>query len=414
MCKVDSVLNHVKKAASYAEKDSSKGLYSKTVDKYSGEVVSAMEALADALSVILGSKVSISVDGKPVDEALEKGVATLSERSQAVRAAIDTNQKAAAQNARIKKLESRMDALEQSAQTVVSQNDAMLQMFANLSKLITPQTVISSGASAASAVEEKLKKKKSKKAEAADAQTKQNRAAEQTKPRGNKTAKAAKEKPAASSKSSKASSTDPFSGSKIKKAFHKYYDDQADAFYKVLKKLTSARAMSVEMIANSVLPWFDCRFMSKTAPVNMNGKPSYSLYQFPRYLAYYVGICAHNWNDYKFYNPRSDFQEFADAVYASDEDNPMIAPNFLIAKSDEHVELDEKDVVCGYWYWLMFVKYFNQASREMRAGVTLEPAFFTSKMHALGYGSEDLLFKLQNIKDPDQIDIYEYQKTGKW
>lgn len=412
MCKVDSVLNHVKKAASYAEKDSSKGLYSKTVDKYSGEVVSAMEALADALSVILGSKVSISVDGKPVEEALEESVATLSERSQAVRAAIDTNQKAAAQNARIKKLETRMDALEQSAQTVVSQNDAMLQMFANLSKLITPQTIISSEASSAPAVveEKPKKKKKSKEAESANAQPKQERAAKESK-RKEKPAKAVEEKPAASSKPK---STDPFSGSKIKKAFHKYYDDQADAFYGVLKKLTSARAMSVEMIANSVLPWFDCRFMSKTAPVNMNGKPSYSLYQFPRYLAYYVGICAHNWNDYKFYNPRSDFQEFADAIYASDEDNPMIAPNFLIAKSDEHVELDEKDVVCGYWYWLMFVKHFNQASREMKAGVTLEPAFFTSKMHALGYGSEELLFKLQNIKDPDQIDIYEYQKTGKW
>ena len=41
----------------------------------------------------------------------------------------------------------------------------------------------------------------------------------------------------------------------------------------------------------------------------------------------------------------------------------------------------------------------------MRAGVTLEPAFFTSKMHALGYGSEELLFKLQNINIARLVDF---------
>ena len=392
MCKVESVVNHVNKAVQYTDRDSKRELYGKTVAKYEEKVVSSMVLLASAVSEVLGKKVTVLVENEPCKPIKDK-----------------PSKRMVQQEKEIQYLKEKVNSLEQSLSTVVEQNNTTINMMASLSEYLcdkhdkkTPNvkstekknvhvTKLKPGKVPVTGNSKNARKKSSldeKKVNAKDC--------------------------VKSNKKLDSSKSKAFESSKVKKVFHKYYDDQADSFYRVLSSLSNSKYMSVEMISSAVLPWFDCRFVSKKPPTSPSGRPAYRLYQFPRYLAYYVGVCAHRWNENKFYNVRSDFNDFVSSVSSHNEDNPMPAPNFLIARSNEHVELNDDDVVIGYWYWLVFVHEFNKVSKEMKECVTLEPGFFTAKMKALGFGSEELLVKLQSITDFNEIDTRKYVKTGEW
>lgn len=380
MCKVESVVNHVNKAVQYTDRDSKRELYGKTVAKYEEKVVSSMVLLASAVSEVLGKKVTVLVEDEPCEPVKDK-----------------PSKRMVQQEKEIQYLKEKVNNLEQSLSTVVEQNNTTINMMASLSEYLCGKNDV------------KVPNVKSTE--------KKNVHVNKIKPgkvpvTGN--SKTVLKKSSVNDKNFNSGKSKAFESSKVKKVFHKYYDDQADSFYRVLSNLSNSKYMSVEMISSAVLPWFDCRFVSKKPPVSLSGKPAYRLYQFPRYLAYYVGVCAHRWNENKFYNVRSDFDDFVSSVSSRNEDNPMPAPNFLIARSNERVELSDDDVVIGYWYWLVFVHEFNRVSKEMNESVTLEPGFFTAKMKALGFGSEELLVKLQNITDFNEIDTRKYVKTGEW
>lgn len=380
MCKVESVVNHVNKAVQYTDRDSKRELYGKTVAKYEEKVVSSMVLLASAVSEVLGKKVTVLVEDEPCEPVKDK-----------------PSKRMVQQEKEIQYLKEKVNNLEQSLSTVVEQNNTTINMMASLSEYLCGKNDV------------KVPNVKSTE--------KKNVHVNKIKPgkvpvTGN--SKTVLKKSSVNDKNLNSGKSKAFEFSKVKKVFHKYYDDQADSFYRVLSNLSNSKYMSVEMISSAALPWFDCRFVSKKPPVSLSGKPAYRLYQFPRYLAYYVGVCAHRWNENKFYNVRSDFDDFVSSVSSRNEDNPMPAPNFLIARSNEHVELSDDDVVIGYWYWLVFVHEFNRVSKEMKESVTLEPGFFTAKMKALGFGSEELLVKLQNITDFNEIDTRKYVKTGEW
>lgn len=392
----DTVLNHVSKAVTAATKDSESRLYSKTVSKYENQVVSAMKDLAVSLSTILGKNVTITVDGDSEFNSYQ----VVQDRVKVEKSSVKAVK---VQNDRIKQLEDRVQSLEKSLDTVVSQNNTTIQMMASLSQYLTSEV--------ASVPKEKKYVKSSdcnanisKKTVSKDGVVNVVSDKHDVK----------SDKPKRKIQSDKKSKQGCFEGSSIRKVFHKYYENEANAFYRVLDRLahTSDVPGSVSCVADAVLPWFDCRFISKKAPKDKQGKSTYKLYQFPRYLAYYVGVCAHRWNNYKLYNVASDLDEFVESVKTSEHENPMPAPNFLIAKSNEHVELEDVDVVRGYSLWLTFVEWFNKMSKNFGEGVTLEAEFFTAKMKALGYGSESLLAKLQDIKDSSNIDYEQYKKTG--
>ena len=390
MCKVESVVNHVNKAVQYTDRDSKRELYGKTVAKYEEKVVSSMVLLASAVSEVLGKKVTVLVEDEPCEPVKDK-----------------PSKRMVQQEKEIQYLKEKVNNLEQSLSTVVEQNNTTINMMASLSEYLCD--------------------KHSEKVPNVKSTEKKNVYVTKLKPgkvpiTGN--SKNARKKSSLdekkvnakdcvkSNKKLDSSKSKAFESSKVKKVFHKYYDDQADSFYRVLSNLSNSKYMSVEMISSAALPWFDCRFVSKKPPVSPSGKPAYRLYQFPRYLAYYVGVCAHRWNNYKLYNVASDFDEFVKNIQTSEHENPMPAPNFLIAKSTEHVELGDVDVVRGYSLWLTFVEWFNKMSKDFGEGVTLESGFFTAKMKALGYGSESLLAELQDLKDSSDIDYEQYKKTG--
>ena len=401
MCKVDSVLNHVSKAAKCAESDSDRNLYSKTVDKYETQVVEAVERLAEALSCIVGRQVTITVQSE-CNSKLQDG-STSSESSRR-----KSSSRSYKDSERIKELESKVKSLESTLETVVSQNNTTIQMMASLSKYVTGEE-----RSFSQKASERMESDSSKRrvpSKGALTSSKE-RSCPQPKPlQRQDTANAASSKRCA--EQSNSASVDKFANSKVRKVFHRYSDDDAEKFYRILKDLPhSAKCASAGLIAEAVAPWFDCRFISKKPPKNKRGRQAYHLYQFPRYLAYYVGVCAKNWGKNKFYKVRNDFLDYSRSVLSSKEEDPMPAPSWLIARSSDHVKLCPEEVEYGYWLWLIFVEQFNRASSSLRLGITLEDEFYTAKMKALGFGSEELLCRLQDTHSPYDIDALDIART---
>lgn len=150
------------------------------------------------------------------------------------------------------------------------------------------------------------------------------------------------------------------------------------------------------MIANSVIPWFEYRYVKVKAPLNDNGRPCYQLYHFPLYLAYFTAVACSIWQKDKFNDLSGYFDEFVELVKSSDR-VVVPAPSSLLQRNPDHVVVSQEDAVRGFEYWLCFVKTFNDVSYTLKCGVRLYNDQYTAKMRVLGFIPDDVLVKLQDV-----------------
>lgn len=189
-----------------------------------------------------------------------------------------------------------------------------------------------------------------------------------------------------------------FERSDVRTARHTYRGSQVSEFYKVLKTMPRVQGCDVGtlMIANSVIPWFEYRYVKVKAPINDNGRPCYQLYHFPLYLAYFTAVACSIWQKDKFNDLSGYFDEFVELVKSSDR-VVVPAPTSLLQRNPDHVVVSQEDAVRGFEYWLCFVKTFNDVSYTLKCGVRLYNDQYTAKMRVLGFIPDEVLVKLQDV-----------------
>lgn len=189
-----------------------------------------------------------------------------------------------------------------------------------------------------------------------------------------------------------------FERSDVRTARHTYRGSQVSEFYKVLKTIPRVQGCDVGtlMIANSVIPWFEYRYVKVKAPLNDDGRPCYQLYHFPLYLAYFTAVACSIWQKDKFNDLSGYFDEFVELVKSV---NRVVvpAPSSLLQRNPDHVVVSQEDAVRGFEYWLCFVKTFNDVSYTLKCGVRLYNDQYTAKMRVLGFIPDDVLVKLQDV-----------------
>lgn len=401
-----SVSSHVAKAARRAQRDANRSLYGKTKDQYN-DVVESLVQLSEALSKILNKKVTVLVEDVPADQQLAFHIPTVYQQVESVEGVKELKHKVAKLSKRIDKVNAKVDKVSDAVCALADNNKLLGDNVLALSQVfleekpavpvakVEPANISSSSASSLDAVSGSSKCDKPVKSY-------------------KETTVAAK-----SSKQSKRGSSDKkdvFENSRIKKTYHAYGDDQAADFFETyydLMEFEGSSQTTCNMVSSSA-KWLHSRLCGdnglECTPAN---KRTYHLYQIPRVLAYYAGACAKIADEHGDAYGYDDFGELFDEFNQQVQDNPTlpyIAPTYLCANSGNRVELSDYQVVVGYGYWLKLVDDFNKLSTQRRNGLSLENSFYTSKMWALGFGSEDLLYTLQG----ETVDTFDFEHPEKY
>lgn len=385
MCRVDSIKNHVDRATEYTSLDADRHLYQKTVDKYDTEVITSLVNLTCALSKVLGKKITVSIEDRPVESKSVTPSCNFAEPPGVVQLVYkdskSSKKKSRKQDKKVKKLEKKVRKLEKSVSELVEQNKQLVDCLAQTNKTLL-----------------QMSKKTSEDA-------KPSKEAGKTKVYGSSEPVPVKQEKQVERKSNTTSSSasKKTSVKGVKKTFHKYFENQVRPFHDVLKSMLTTDCQCdgyTSIIADAVLPWYENRYVDSSSPY-AKGNKCYKLYHFPFYLAYFCGFARKSWDENPIDNLKGDLEPFV-----SNEDSGSVvvpAPSFLLQSSDDHEELTEDQAVRGYAVWLRFVEAFNCQSKKLKAGVYLYPDQYTSKMSSLGFVSDEVLNVMTRCKTADSF-----------
>lgn len=402
-----SVSSHVAKAARRAQRDANRSLYGKTKDQYN-DVVESLVQLSEALSKILNKKVTVLVEDVPVDQQLAFHLPTVYQQVESVEGVKELKHKVAKLSKRVDKVNAKVDKISDAVCALADNNKLLGDNVLALS-----QVVLGEKPSASTAKVEPVSTNSDSSAGLSDTVSSSSIC--------NKPVKSHKEDEVAArsfkqSKRGGSDKKDVFENSRIKKTYHAYGDDQATDFFETyydLMEFEGSSQTTCNMVSSSA-KWLHSRLCGdnglECTPAN---KRTYHLYQIPRVLAYYAGACAKIADEHGDVYGYDDFGELFDEFNQQVQDNPTlpyIAPTYLCANSGNRVELNDYQVVVGYGYWLKLVDDFNKLSTQRRTGLSLENSFYTSKMWALGFGSEDLLYTLQG----ETVDTFDFEHPEKY
>ena len=402
-----SVSSHVAKAARRAQRDADRKLYGKTQDQYN-DVVESLVQLSEALSKILNKKVTVLIEDVPADQQLSFHIPTVYQQVESVEGVKELKHKVSKLSKRIDKVNAKIDKVGDAVcsladnQKLLGDNVlALSQVVLNGNTANQVESISESTTNTKPAVKQKTAKSVCESA--------RNNLSDQGRDDSSKTSKTTK--PVQSS-----GKRDVFENSRIKKTYHAYGDDQAVDFFETyydLSEFEGSSQTTYNMVSSSA-KWLHSRLCGDSGlectPTN---KRTYHLYQIPRVLAYYAGACAKIADEHGDVYGYDDFGELFDEFNQQVQDNPTlpyIAPTYLCANSSNRVELNDYQVVVGYGYWLKLVDDFNKLSSQKRNGLSLENSFYTSKMWALGFGSEDLLYTLQS----ETVDTFDFEHPEKY
>lgn len=402
-----SVSSHVAKAARRAQRDANRSLYGKTKDQYN-DVVESLVQLSEALSKILDKKVTVLVEDVPVDQQLAFHLPTVYQQVESVEGVKELKHKVAKLSKRIDKVNAKIDKVGDAVCSLADNQKLLGDNVLALSQVVLGEKTVDSVAKV-----EPVNTSRNSSVGSSDAVSDSYKCDKPVKPH-QENAVAAK-----SSKQSKRGSSDKkdvFENSRIKKTYHAYGDDQAVDFFETyydLMEFEGSSQTTCNMVSSSA-KWLHSRLCGdnglESTPAN---KRTYHLYQIPRVLAYYAGACAKIADEHRDVYGYDDFGELFDEFNQQVHDNPTlpyIAPTYLCANSGNRVELSDYQVVVGYGYWLKLVDDFNKLSKQRRNGLSLENSFYTSKMWALGFGSEGLLYTLQG----ETVDTFDFEHPEKY
>ena len=402
-----SVSSHVAKAARRAQKDANRSLYGKTKDQYN-DVVESLVQLSEALSKILNKKVTVLVEDVPADQQLSFHIPTVYQQVESVEGVKELKHKVSKLSKHIDKVNAKIDKVSDTVCSLANNQKLLGDNVLALSQVVLNgntdskyDVTVKSAAVNKHEVEQKTADStcKSKRNNLPECNT--NDITET-----NKTKKFVRP----------SDRRDVFENSRIKKTYHAYGDDQAVDFFETyydLAEFEGSSQTTCNMVSSSA-KWLHSRLCGDSGlegtPAN---KRTYHLYQIPRVLAYYAGACAKIADEHGDLYGYDDFSELFDEFNQQVQDNPTlpyIAPTYLCANSSNRVELNDYQAVVGYGYWLKLVDDFNKLSKQKRNGLTLENSFYTSKMWALGFGSEDLLYTLQS----ETVDTFDFDHPEKY
>lgn len=402
-----SVSSHVAKAARRAQRDANRSLYGKTKDQYN-DVVESLVQLSEALSKILNKKVTVLVEDVPADQQLAFHIPTVYQQVESVEGVKELKHKVSKLSKRLDKVNAKIDKVGDAVCSLADNQKLLGDNVLALSQVVlngkTSNQVVTSSDSSAD-----TKPKVKQKTTESVCKSVHSDSTEQGK--GNSTEIGKVKKPA-----QRSNKRDVFENSRIKKTYHAYGDDQAVDFFETyydLAEFEGSSQTTCNMVSSSA-KWLHSRLCGDSGlectPAN---KRTYHLYQIPRVLAYYAGACAKIADEHGDAYGYDDFGKLFDEFNQQVQDSPSlpyIAPTYLCANSSNRVELNDYQVVVGYGYWLKFVDDFNKLSKQKRNGLTLENSFYTSKMWALGFGSEDLLYTLQS----ETVDTFDFDHPEKY